>query len=118
MGVFAGLQKTRGFRRRHLQFIESCEDVDLVVEIGHRQELGKPLSVKELQLLGVLSAPTLQRRLRRLRLAGVVQARRSEKDGRAVELVLSPRVVKAYAKYGELIRSIPFAGEAAAEEAA
>jgi hypothetical protein len=108
MGVFAALQKTRGFRRRHLPFIESCEDVDLVLEIGHRQELGKPLSMKELQLMGLVSVPTLQRKLRRLREAGVVQVRKSPKDGRAVELALSPKVLRAYAKYVELIRSIPF----------
>lgn len=106
MGVFAALQQTRGFRRRHFQFIESCEDVDLVVEIGYHQEQGKPLSMKELQLLGVTSVPTLQRKLRRLKQAGVVQTRKSEKDGRAIELVLSPRVLKAYARYGELIRSL------------
>jgi DNA-binding MarR family transcriptional regulator len=118
MGVFAALQKTRGFRRRHFQFIESCEDVDVVVEIGYHQEKGKPLSMKELQLLGVTSVPTLQRKLRRLRQAGVVQARKSEKDGRAVELVLSPKVLKSYARYGELIRSLELhAAEAVREEA-
>jgi DNA-binding MarR family transcriptional regulator len=116
MGVFAALRTTRAFRRRHLQFIETAEDQDLVLEIGYHQERGEPLSMKRLQLLGVTSVPTLQRRLRRLRQAGVVVIRRSENDGRAVELLLSPKALRAYAKYVELIRSIPFEVPAGSSE--
>jgi hypothetical protein len=112
MGVFAALKTTRSFRRRHLQFLETREDCDLVLEIGFHQESGTPLSMKQLQLLGVASVPTLQRRLRRLRLAGAVLIRRSANDGRAVELLLSPKVLRAYARYGELIRSIRLEGAA------
>lgn len=112
MGVFAVLQKTRVFRRRNLAFIERSEDADLILEIGFHQEQGKPLTMKALQLSGLVSVPTLQRRLRHLRQAGVVQTRKSARDGRAVELVLSPKVVKAYARYGELIRELQFADPA------
>jgi len=121
MGVFAALRTTRAFRRRHLHFLETAEDLDLVLEIGYHQERGELLSMKQLQLLGVSSVPTLQRRLRRLRQAGAVLIRRSEADGRAVEVLLSPKVLRAYAKYGELIRSLQLDGApppAAAEEAA
>lgn len=91
-----------------------------MLEIGYHQERGEPLSMKRLQLLGLASVPTLQRRLRRLRQAGAVLIRRSEDDGRAVELMLSPKAVRAYAKYAELIRSMQFdapAGPAGTEEA-
>ena len=108
MRVFAALHATRAFRRRHLHFLESAEDLDLVLEIGYHQERGEPLSMKRLQLIGVTSVPTLQRRLRRLRQAGAVLMRRSDADGRAVELYLSAKVLRIYQKYGELIRSLQF----------
>jgi hypothetical protein len=110
MGVFAALRTARAFRRRHLNFLETVEDMDLVLEIGYHQERGEPLSMKQLQLQGIASVPTLQRRLRRLRLAGAVVIRRSASDGRAVEVLLSPRVMRAYAKYAEVIRSIHVEG--------
>lgn len=106
MGVFAALQATRAFRRRYLQFLETREDCDLVLEIGFHQERGTPLSMKQLQLQGLLSVPTLQRRLRRLRQVGAIVAKRSQIDGRAVELVLSPKLLRTYARYADLIRSI------------
>jgi DNA-binding MarR family transcriptional regulator len=105
MEVFAALRTTRAFRRRHLHFLETPEDLDLVIEIGYHQERGEPLSMKQLQLLGVTSVPTLQRRLRRLRQAGAVVIRRSKVDGRAVEVLLSPKALQAYGKYAEVIRS-------------
>jgi len=110
MGVFAALRTTRAFRRRHLDFIETREDCDVVLEIGFHQERGAPLTMKRLQLLGLASIPTLQRRLRRLRQVGAIVARKSETDGRAVELVLSPKLMRTYAKYGELIMTLEMNG--------
>jgi DNA-binding MarR family transcriptional regulator len=110
MGVFAALRATRAFRRRHLDFLRTQEDLDLVLEIGFHQESGTPLTMKHLQLMGLTSVPTLQRRLRRLRQVGAIIGRRSEEDGRAVELELSPRLLRTYAKYGDLIRSIQLNG--------
>ncbi len=110
MGVFAALRTTRAFRRRHLDFLETREDCDLVLEIGFHQESGTPLTMKQLQLMGLASVPTLQRRLRRLRQVGAIMGRKSQEDGRAVELVLSPKLLRTYARYGDLIRSIQVNG--------
>lgn len=110
MGVFSALRATRAFRRRHLDFLETREDCDVVLEIGFHQERGTPLTMKRLQLLGLASIPTLQRRLRRLRQVGAIVARKSEIDGRAVELVLSPKLMRTYAKYGELIMTLEMNG--------
>lgn len=76
-----------------------------MLEIGFRQELGKPITVKELQLSGLMSVPTLQRRLRRLRETGALVVKRSSADGRAVELTLGPRVVRAYGRFAALLRT-------------
>jgi len=110
MGVFDALRMTRAFKRRHLDFLQTREDCDVIVEIGFHQERGTPLTVKQLQLLGLASAPTLQRRLRRLRQVGAVVRRKSSADGRAVELVLSPKLLRTYAKYEDLIRSLQLQG--------
>ena len=119
MKLFAHLRTTRAFRRRHLNFLETREDHDIVQEVGYHQESGTPLTVKQLQMMGLASMPTLQRRLRRLRQVGALVAKRSERDKRAVELRLSPRVMRTYARYGELIRSMHAnGGEQAVEQQA
>ena len=105
MNLFAHLRRTRSFRRRHLDFLETREDHDIVQEIGFHEEAGKPLTLKQLQLMGFASIPTLQRRLRRLRQLGAVVARRSATDARAVELILSQKLHRTYARYAELIRA-------------
>lgn len=103
MKLFAKLRVTRLFRRKHLGLLETREDHDIVQEIGYHEELGTPLTVRGLQLMGITSVPTLQRRMRRLREAGAIVARRSTRDGREVELTLSPKMMRTYARYGELI---------------
>lgn len=106
MKVFTHLQATRSFRRQHLSFLQTQEDQDIILEVGLHQERGKPLTLKQLQFLGITSIPTLQRRLRRLRQIGAIVAKRSEHDRRAVELRLSPRLTRTYARYGELLAAM------------
>lgn len=88
-----------------MHFLETREDHDIVQEIGFHEENGKPLTLKQLQLMGIATMPTLQRRLQRLRQLGAIVARRSVSDGRAVELSLSTKLHRTYARYGELIRA-------------
>ena len=92
--LFETLRALREFERRHLPFLQTLEDCDLVREVGYRQAKGRPLTLKELMLLGLGSVPTMQRRLRRLRQLKVIVQYRCATDRRAVELVLSPKVVK------------------------
>jgi DNA-binding MarR family transcriptional regulator len=97
--VFSRLRLVRDLEKRHLQFLEQLTDFDLITEIGYRQTLGKPLTMKELHLLGVGSVATVQRRLRRLRERGAIAQRRCEHDARAVEVTLKPRVLRACEMY-------------------
>src|ERR1044071_4024172 len=92
--LFAKLRVTRLFRRKHLGFLETREDHDIVQEIGYHDERGTPLTLGSLQQMGIASVPTLQRRLGRLREAGAIVARRSTRDGREVELTLSPKMMR------------------------
>jgi hypothetical protein len=103
MGVFAKLQVLRAFEKRHLDCLETLEDYDLVREIGYHQERGTPLTMKSLYLLNVASVATIQRRLRRLRQLGAIQQLRTKDDARAVELRISPALLKTFTKYGELL---------------
>lgn len=93
----------RDFERRNLGFLKTCEDHDLVFEIGWHQAQGKPLTVKQIFLLGLGSVPTVQRRLARLRRLGVIAQQRCEHDRRSVEVTLAPKVLKSFAQYQELL---------------
>jgi DNA-binding MarR family transcriptional regulator len=108
--VFARLHALRAFEKRHLDFLRTIEDFDLIREIGYHQERGEPLTMKSLHLLGVASVPTIQRRLRQLRQAGAIQQVRSKRDGRALELWVTPKVQKMFAKYAELLCAAPAGG--------
>jgi hypothetical protein len=116
--VFTHLHATRSFRRRHLPFLQTQEDHDIILEVGLHQERGTPLTLKQLQFLGITSIPTLQRRLRRLRELGAIVARRSTRDARVVELTLSSKVMRTYARYGELISRVNGADSAGASDVA
>ena len=95
----------REFERRHLDFLETFLDRDLVCAIAVRQSAGAPLTMKQAVLLGLGSVPTVQRRLRRLRRLGVVRQDRSRADRRVIELRLTPRALVALAQFGQSVRS-------------
>lgn len=103
MGVFKKLRRLRNFERRSLRFLRTMEDIDVLCEIGIHQEQGRPLTMKELHRLHLGSVPTMQRRLRRLRQYGAVASRRTERDGRAVELRITPRALKLFSRYATLL---------------
>jgi DNA-binding MarR family transcriptional regulator len=103
MGVFAKLRDIRAFERKRLRFLRTMEDFDVLCEIGVHQEKGRPLTMKELHGLHLGSVPTMQRRLRRLRQYGAVSSRRTERDGRAVEVRITRRALKLFHRYASLL---------------
>ena len=107
MRVFDRLRALRAFEKQHLHFLSWGGDVRLIGEIGHYQAQGKPLSLKQLLLLDIGSIATVQRHLRRFRALGLVQHRRMPGDRRAVELTLSPKILRIFEKYGALMGSAP-----------
>lgn len=108
MGLFDTLRALREFEKEHFPFVRTLEDHDILREIGFHQEAERPLTLKQLFLAGIGSVATVQRRLARLKALGVVQQRRVQHDRRAYELLLSPKVLKAYAQYRALLR--PYTG--------
>jgi hypothetical protein len=101
--IFSQLSQVADFRRRHLPFIRTLEDLELVREIGRHQAEGDPATLKTLFLKGIGSVATVQRRISRLKRLGVVQPSRVEHDKRLVRLVLSPPVWRSYAELSRLM---------------
>ena len=106
MSIFARIKKLREFERKHLSHLRSIEDFDIVEEIGFHQENGKPLSPKQLTLLGIAPAATVQRRLSRLVALGVISKCYSREDGRIVELSISAETVNLYGAYSRLLQRL------------
>jgi len=101
------LRTLRAFERRHLGWLHSIEDRDLVCEIGYHQCLRRPLTLTQIYALGHGSIATMQRRLRRLRRDGCIERQCSPSDRRSVVLSLSPGVIEALARYAELLETMP-----------
>lgn len=99
------LSKTlfREFERKHLGFIDSLEDLDLIWGIGYAQQSGHPLGLKELVLAEFGSPKTLQRRLDRLRDRGVIVHRQSLDDGRRIEFFLTTETMRRLEAYKAFI---------------
>jgi len=100
--LLCGLQD---LARRHLDFVATLEDVELLCRVGLRQRQDDPMVIKEAFLLGGGSVATVQRQLRRLRAAGVIEQKRSAADRRAMHLLLTPKALRAFASYAALLRA-------------
>src|SRR5450631_4938187 len=106
MKLFTGLKKIREFERRHLPFLRSVVDFDIVVEIGYAEEQGQPLTLKQLLLLNICSRTTVRRKLATLIEQGIIIRRKHANDYRASLLIISPSSVKLLGKYGGALTSI------------
>ena len=105
MHVFEYLHQLRTFERRHLPFMRTLEDMNMLFLIGLHQERGVPLTLKHMLSFDIGSAATLERRLARMKRLGVVTQSRSELDRRNVELKLSPKTWRVFQRYGGMIAS-------------
>jgi len=101
--AYSVLRKIGSFQKKHLSMLQSHEDYSIAVEIGYHQEIGKPLTLKQLFLLEIASPATVQRRLKRLINLGVVSKKYRQNDGRMVELGLSSQTDRAFRKYADNI---------------
>jgi DNA-binding MarR family transcriptional regulator len=106
MKLFTGLRKLRQFQRLQLPFFHSILDYDIVIEIGYGEELGRPITLKQLFLLNISSRSTVRRKLNRLVDQGIIIRRKTTHDRRASVLTVSPATVKLLGKYGGAMSSI------------
>jgi DNA-binding MarR family transcriptional regulator len=106
MKLFTGLKKIREFERQQLPFLKSIVEFDIVIEIGYAEELGQPLTLKQLFLLQIRARTTVRRKLARLIDQGIVVRRKHAKDLRASLLIIAPATIKVRGKYGGTLTSI------------
>jgi hypothetical protein len=106
MKLFTGLKKIREFEKRHLPFLRSIVDFDIVIEIGYAEEQTQPLTVKQLFLLNIGSRTTVRRKLATLIEQGIVIRRKHADDHRSSMLVISHSATTRLSKYGGTIVSI------------
>jgi DNA-binding MarR family transcriptional regulator len=104
--TFRALASASEFRRHHLSFVQTLDDLDLVREIGLHQAMGHPITLKALFLKGSGSVATIQRRLTRLKRLGVVAQERAGHDKRVRRLTLTPDICKVFARLGRHMRKI------------
>jgi hypothetical protein len=106
MKLFAGLRKIREFEKLQLPFLKSVSDFDIVIEIGYAEEVGQPLSLKQLFLFEISSRTTVRRRLATLIEQGIVIRRQRVTDHRASVLMISPSTLKLLTKFGGALSTI------------
>lgn len=105
MEIFARLRRMRQFERRHLPFLDSFEDLDLVLLIGQHQAQGQPITMKGITTFGIGAPATLQRRVARLKRLAVVEATPLKIDRRNVTLELSSRYIHIFQRYEKLLET-------------
>ena len=86
-------------------FVETLEDMDIVHVIGEHQAQGVPLTLKQIRAFGIGASATVERRLARLKGLGVVVQSQSKLDKRTNELTLSPRTMRIFQRYADMIAS-------------
>jgi DNA-binding MarR family transcriptional regulator len=94
---FETIREKRAYERRVLPFLKTIVDFDIACEVGYHQLAGCPLTVKQLLLVSLAPPATVMRRLDRLCALGVVERRRSQRDGRVHELQLAGEILQLMA---------------------
>ncbi len=107
MNIFSCLARIREFERTHLAFLRSRVDFDIVHVVGLYQERGEPLLLKQLYLEVSASFATVSRRLAFLRRCGAVLSDAHGTDARMITLTLSPTTLELYARYAEVLTTLP-----------
>src|SRR5260221_6926362 len=103
MKLFAALRHIRHFERAQLPFLKTILDFDIVIEIGYAEEIGQPLTPKQVLLLNLSSRTTVRRRLASLIAHGIVKRRRNARDRRSSLLSISSSHIKLLGKYGGIL---------------
>ena len=104
MKIFHALKALTDYRKRHMPFVKTLEDLDILREIGLHQEAGNPITLKVLYLQGISSVATVQRRLSRLKRLGVVHESRAIHDKRLVKLTLDSTFSREFSRMYALMR--------------
>ncbi len=101
--LFGKLRKISAARRQLLPFIQSIEDIDIVFIVGAAYDEGRPLGLKQLEMLKLAPPSTLQRRLNRLVREGVLKKTTQNGDGRRIAYLPTARTVRACGRFLQIV---------------
>lgn len=88
---FITIRDIRGLTRNVLG-VDTCEDLNILIDLAAAHQQGKSLSVKQLVLIQGGTATTLRRRVARLIELGFVVRVPNQNDGRSDLISVSPMV--------------------------
>lgn len=89
--AFSLLKIIRDYNRSRFPFLRTRLDLDLLLFIGHRQVLGKPMNLTDILTSNLGSVSTVVRHLGRLEKLDVVIKRKAAADKRNVHYFLADR---------------------------
>lgn len=87
--AFSLMKIIRDYNRSRFPFLRTRLDLDLLLFIGHRQVLGKPMNLTDILTSNLGSVSTVVRHLGRLEKLGVVIKRKAAMDKRNVHYFLA-----------------------------
>ncbi|MDD2928802.1 MAG: MarR family transcriptional regulator [Sideroxydans sp.] len=105
MTAFKKLKTIREFEKARMPHLRSHEDFDIVIEVGYHEDMGQPLTLKCLLLIGITSASTTQRKVHALVDAGILTRSRSASDRRSVQLGVSVQTRKLVDRYVHILHA-------------
>ena len=93
--AFFLLKVIRDYNHSRFPFLRTRLDLDLLLFIGHRQALGKPMNLTDILTSNLGSVSTVVRHLGRLEKLGVVLKRKAAADKRNVHYFLADAHLEA-----------------------
>jgi DNA-binding MarR family transcriptional regulator len=93
--AFSLLKIIRDYNHSRFPFLRTRLDLDLLLFIGHRQALGRPMNLTDILTSNLGSVSTVVRHLGRLEKLGVVLKRKAAADKRNVHYFLADAHLEA-----------------------
>jgi hypothetical protein len=107
MLLVTSLHALRMRQKASLPFLESAEDLDIVLEIGRAQEAGSAIGVNSLLSKRLGSPATIMRRLLRLRQLGVIKERPVRGDARRRDLFIAAAARRRLETFARALNRAP-----------
>ena len=102
--AFSLLKIIRDYNHSRFPFLRTRLDFDLLLFIGHRQALGKPMNLTDILTSNLGSVSTVVRHLGRLEKLGVVLKRKAAADKRNVHYFLADAHLEAMRELVEYLQ--------------
>ena len=99
LNSFAKMRVLSALRMKHLPFIQTTAQHDVIIAIGEANAASIPINYKQLSLLELMPPTTLQRTLKRLHADALITKTQGTTDSRHINYALTESVANAYAAF-------------------